>query len=250
VRRNTRFISVAIFAGLATVVGASLTWACTPATFGTPATPAAPPTPAAVVPGPPVATPPVAPTPSPATGVSVNAIPTPSASIGTSGAAATTGAPATGRNPIGSRARGNSGATSRSFGAGNSGGTNNQSRQAGTSFNQRANGDTVGTSGSNGRPVFGTSRAKAKAGAKGASAASPRSAAGDLWSGFRPAARSSVLAAQASPQKNGLGGTAIAALAMLGLGLAGTAGAMSFLALRSRRAKARPSAGGDGRAKM
>jgi hypothetical protein len=89
--------------------------------------------------------------------------------------------------------------------------------------------------------VFGSSRAKnkASAGSTARAAVTSRSAAGDLWSGFKPSARASVLSASSAPDRGGLSGTAVAALAMLGLGLTGAIGAMSFVGLRSRRAKSR-----------
>jgi hypothetical protein len=112
------------------------------------------------------------------------------------------------------------------------------------SFAQRESGVTVGTTSRGGQAVFSSSaptpgKSAAKAASKPAtSTPSTRSAAGDLWSGFKPSSRSSVFAAEASAQPSGNGGVT-AALALLGLGLAGIAGATSFVLLRSRRAKAR-----------
>ena len=242
-RRNTRFISVAIFAGLVTVVGASLTWACTPSTFGTPATPAAPPTPTA-----PTTTPPVAvPIPgsgvagAPAVTVDTNRLQGPAASTGTSGAGSTSGAPIRttggGRETLAGR-RTESAVRNR---AGDpSAALNGAGPQSNLSFSQRADGATAGTVASGGQQVF--AKAGEKRGKK-AAAPSTRSAAGDLWSGFRPGERSSVLAAEASAQPDGLGGTAIAALAVLGLGLAGFAGTAAVVGLRSRRARSRAGSG-------
>jgi len=169
----------------------------------------------------------------------VNAAPSPAASVGTSGATATSGAPigaqnrAVGRNPGTSRTLG----VTRTRAATGTAGTGASSA---SSFAARAGGATVGTASRGGQQVFGSSRAKSKASGthRATAPASSRSATGDLWSGFKPSARSSVLAAQASPEKGGLGGTAIAALAMLGLGLTGFVAATSFVAVRSRRAKA------------
>jgi len=124
------------------------------------------------------------------------------------------------------------------------------------SFAQRESGATVGTTSRGGQAVFGSSApAKGKSAATTKAASKPatstpstRSAGGDLWSGFKPSSRSSVFAAEASAQPSGNGGVT-AALALLGLGLAGIAGAMSFVLLRSRRAKARATAGGSGTSK-
>jgi hypothetical protein len=168
--------------------------------------------------------------------VGVNAVPSPAASVGTSGATATSGAPIGAQN----RAVGRNPGTSRSLGVTRSNRASTGASSA-SSFTARASGATVGTASRGGQHVFGSSRAKGKASGGTQRAIAPatsRSATGDLWSGFKPGARSSVLAAQASPDKSGLGGTAIAALAMLGLGLAGFVAATSFVALRSRRAKA------------
>ena len=150
-------------------------------------------------------------------------------------------APATPRAFVPSRTQQRSGA-----GAGVNSGT-------AANFAQRAEGGTVGTTSRGGQAVFASS-AKKKAKAKGEARTSPssRSAAGDLWSGFEPGQRASVFSAQASAagQDGGLSGTATAALALLGLGLTGAAGATGFLVLRGRRAKSRASADGSGTTEM
>jgi hypothetical protein len=118
-------------------------------------------------------------------------------------------------------------------------------------FAARANGDDVGTTSRGGQAVFASSASKKKGKASNArTAPSSRSAAGDLWSGFRAGERSSVFAAQASAGGQGLSGTATAALAFLGIGLTGLAGAAGFLVLRGRRSKAQSTAGGSGSTEM
>jgi len=117
-------------------------------------------------------------------------------------------------------------------------------------FAQRASGATAGTTSRGGQAVFARSApSKGKSAAQNA-APSTRSAAGDLWSGFKPSARSSVFAAQASAKSEGMSTTATAALAMLGLGIAGIGGAMAVVALRSRRTRSRSAAGGSGTTEM
>ncbi len=247
-RKRGRFISIAIFASLATIVGATLSWACTPATFGTPATPAAPPAPAS----PDSSAAPSASTgapPAPPVAVGVNNLPSPALSNGTSGSGSTSGAQGRARTPspaAAPRANGVApqGAVAPSRVQGTTGAVANKN------FAQRASGGTVGTTSRGGQPVFARSAASAKKKGKASgdarTAPSARSAAGDLWSGFKSGQRSSVFAAQsAAGQDGGVNGTVVAALALLGIGLTGIAGAAGFLALRGRRAKSRPTAGGN-----
>ena len=238
-RNRGRFISIAVFASLATIVGATLSWACTPATFGTPATPAAPPAPANTE---------SVPTPSAPAAITAPAASNPApASTGTSGSGSTSGAPARVRTPV---AAPRSNAVAPRVVA-----PSTQQQRTGVvanrTFAQRASGGTVGTTTSRaGQPVFARSAAPAKKAAKAAgearTAPSTRSAAGDLWSGFEPAERSSVLQASAAGQDEGVNGTAAAALAFLGIGLTGIAGAAAFLALRGRRAKSRSAVSSNG----
>lgn len=254
-RNRRRYISVAIFASLATVVGATLSWACTPATFGTPATPAAPPTPAppqAASPGAGGVTGNATPPPAPVA-VGVNSAEAPA--LSTSGAGSASGAERGLKNTATPRTNApapQGGFVPRRF-AQRTGAVSNPGT-ATANFAQRAQGGTVGTTSRGGQAVFASSGAKKKAaGSKDArTAPSSRSAAGDLWSGFKPGQRSSVFSAEASAagQDGGLSGTATAALAMLGLGLTGMAGAAGFLVVRGRRAKAQSTAGGSGTTEM
>jgi hypothetical protein len=115
---------------------------------------------------------------------------------------------------------------------------------AGSQFAERANGATAGVSRSGGKEVFASPAAKPKASDnKSSDAARPtpsaRSASGDLWNGFKPAARSSVFEAEASAAQQGSGAPMTAALVALGLGLAGLVGSASVLGLRRRRAEAK-----------
>ena len=239
-------MSVALFAGLAAVVvGASITWACTPPTFGTPASPSSPPaaTPdppsSGVAPAPTTQAPGRAPSSSP---VTVNVSP----STGSSGAGSTSGA----RGPIKAtgRAPANSGAPVRGFvrrgvATAPSGIANRQTAVANSQFAQRANGGTTGVAARGGRAVFGSPAAKAtatrsRAASKARTAPSARSASGDLWNGFKPQARASVFAAEAAGAKQGSGAPMTAALVVLGLGLVGLMGSASVLGLRRRRATA------------
>ena len=255
-RNRRRYISVAIFASLATVVGATLSWACTPSTFGTPATPAAPPTPS-----PPQATPgpgigggvggSATPAPAPVA-VGVNTLESPA--LSTSGAGSTSGAQGGTRNTAAPRT--NAPTAQQGFAPRRSAQRTGATANSGTAtanFAQRAEGGTVGTTSRGGQAVFARSAPKKKAkGSSESRAVSSRSAAGDLWSGFKPGERSSVFSAQASAagQDGGLSGTATAALAMLGLGLAGAAGTTGFLVLRGRRSKSQAKAGGSGTTEM
>lgn len=239
-RIRGRFLPVAIFAGLVTVIGASLSWACTPATFGTPATPAAPPPPAAT--GAP-STAPSAPAPAPAPAQSA---PTPTPSAGGSGSGATSGATTRGetRNIAGSRGQQQSparsqGGVTRPFARTGSGTTAN------SQFAQRSSGSTAGVSARGGQPVFSSSAPSKAEGKKAsdstqprASGPSTRSATGDLWNGFEPAARSSVFAAEASAGQNGGSGASLAAGLALGFGLTGIVAASLLFGLRRRRAQA------------
>lgn len=108
-------------------------------------------------------------------------------------------------------------------------------------FAQRSNGATAGVTARGGQTVFANPAAKARATSKSKSRAttpSARSAAGDLWAGVKPAARSSVFAAEASAAKQAGGAPMTAALVVLGLGVVGLAGTASVLGLRRRRAAA------------
>lgn len=87
-------------------------------------------------------------------------------------------------------------------------------------------------------PAAKAKKAKASRAASKAHAPSARSATGDLWTGFKPRARSSVFAAEAAAGQSGGGGPLTAALVVLGLGLVGLVGSASVLGLRRRRAEA------------
>ena len=208
------------------MVGAGLTWACTGPTFGTPATPGNPPAPS------PDATSPA--TPAPSTGPGVTATPAPSATTGQSGSSVTSGAGST----SGARGKTNSGAKS-PIGTRRQAQVPVQNGIATSQFEARAEGGTAGTTRSAGRAVFASPAAKAKAPRKATGTPSARTAAGDLWSGFEPQARSSVFAAEASATEQGSGAPVTAALAILGLGLVGLVASASVLGLRRRKQAAR-----------
>jgi hypothetical protein len=113
---------------------------------------------------------------------------------------------------------------------------------ANSQFSDRANGGTAGVTARGGQTVFASPAAKARARATSkARTPSARSASGDLWQGFKPEARSSVFAAEASAAKTGGGAPLTAALVVLGLGALGLAGSASVLGVRRRRAAAKSS---------
>lgn len=232
VHRSKRFVSVVIFAGLACVVGASLAWACTPSTFGTPATPAPPP-PTTAVPSPVPPASPTGPTPqaAPPGAVNVNVNTLPAQSFSTTGQSPPLRT--TGSEPNPGATRGPAGTPAVAVDVGRS--------RAGSAFGQRAAGGTAGTVSQAGQRVFASAtppaRAKASKGKRSAAAPSARTAAGDLWAGFQPGERASVSTAEASAKSEGVGGTVAAALAVLGLGLAGMAGTMAAVGVRRRRAR-------------
>jgi len=183
----------------------------------------------------------------------VNNLPSPAASTGTSGAGATSGAQGRATTPIRSVGGNSNPAATRRSESNVGSGIGRAPASVKSDFDQRVGGGTAGTTSRGGQAVFGSSapaRATSKHHAAAPAATSPRSATGDLWSGFKPSARSSVLAAASSAKPSGIGATATAALAALGLGLAGIAGAMAFVMLRSRRTKSRSGAGGSGTTKM
>lgn len=241
--RRARVISSSVFAGLASiVVGASLTWACTGPDFGTPATPGNPPSPS-----PEASAPQPAPTTQAQGGAPAAAPVGVSPSTGTSGSGVTSGArgavtnraPATNRGSAPARAPVSVGVAPGRSSAPSTAVANSQ-------FAQRSNGATAGVTARGGQTVFASPAAKARATSKSKSRATPsaRSAAGDLWAGMKPAARSSVFAAEASAAKQAGGAPMTAALVVLGLGVVGLAGTASVLGLRRRRAAA--SATGSG----
>jgi hypothetical protein len=119
---------------------------------------------------------------------------------------------------------------------------------ANSQFSQRSNGATAGVTARGGQTVFASPAAKARATGKAESRATPsaRSAAGDLWAGVKPAARSSVFAAEASAAKGASGAPMTAALVALGLGVVGLAGTASVLGLRRRRAAANGTGSSNG----
>lgn len=234
--RRARVISSSVFAGLATiVVGASLTWACTGPDFGTPATPGNPPSPS-----PEASAPQPAPTTQAQGGAPAAAPVGVSPSTGTSGSGVTSGArgavtnraPATNRGSAPARAPVSVGVAP--------GRSSAPSTAVTSQFAQRSNGATAGVTARGGQTVFANPAAKARATSKSKSRATPsaRSAAGDLWAGMKPAARSSVFAAEASAAKQAGGAPMTAALVVLGLGVVGLAGTASVLGLRRRRAAA------------
>lgn len=243
--RRARVISSAVFAGLVTiVVGASLTWACTGPTFGTPATPANPPPPSPDASSGPASTTQI-PGGAPASGpAAVEASP----ATGASGSGVTSGAReslrATGRAPAdnGAPTRAGTGVSPRGVTAPSNGVADSQ-------FAQRASGATAGVTSRGGQTVFASPAAKApkasNSRAAEASRATPsaRSASGDLWSGFKPAARSSVFAAESAAGDQGSAAPMTAALVVLGLGLVGLVGTASVLGARRRRAAAKATGG-------
>ena len=230
-------MSAAGFTGLTTiVVGASLAWACTAPDFGTPATPGNPPPPSADATSPPGAGP-GSPTSGPASPGTVGATPAPA--TGTSGTGVTSGASAGARAPANSGAPARGGVVRRGATA-----APVANGVASRQFAQRSSGATAGVARSGGKAVFGSPAAKAK-GPRAARATrsratpSARSASGDLWSGFKPQARSSVFAAEASAGGQGAGGAMTAALLAVGLGVAGLACSGLVLGLRRRKAHAK-----------
>jgi hypothetical protein len=113
----------------------------------------------------------------------------------------------------------------------------------------RENGGTAGVTNQGGHSVFTSSVAPAKshaahrahAGSRSAARAvapSPRTANGDVWSGFAPASKSPVTAAAATSaaQGGGLSTQVLAGMVILGLGLTGLCGgAFAFTASRRRK---------------
>jgi len=243
VKRRARLISAAALGGLATiVVGVGLTWACTPPTFGTPAAPNSAPPPDETSSGP--AGPTAQGGPSPAGPGAV------SPTTGSSGEGSTSGARAPSRST--GQAPDTSGAPARGVVrrsapvAPATGVANSQSGVADSQFAQRANGATAGVTARGGRTVFASPAAKGTGSGRESKASdatpSARSASGDLWSGFKPQARSSVFAAEAAGANQGSGAPMTAALVVLGLGLVGLVGSASVLGLRRRRAEANATA--------
>ena len=218
--RRARTFSFAVLSVVAvTVVGAGLAWACTPSGFGTPATPTS--TPPTVAP-PPAGGPAVAP-PAPNVAAPVD-------TSGSSATGSTSGANDSVRVDVAPR----SGATPQAPAA-----------AAPSPFQVRVNGSTAGVSRQGSQVVFSSSKAPAKAAAKpkkaktaakpaAKAAVSPRTATADLWSGLAASSSSPISAAEASSGKSGgLGSGVILGLAIVGLGIAGLAGA--FVVTTSRR---------------
>lgn len=213
------------------VVIAGMAWACGPSGYGTPE---APPQPGAVV----------APVTPPASNAPLPSGPGPTQPPPTqitveSGSATTVGgrsqsspsAPVEVRTPALSQGRSALPPAARS------------------DLSARVNGATAGVVESRGQTVFRSSTApKAKAAkrdkagarppAKSAPAVSERAATGDLWGGLATADANLASAAALGKDGGGMSGGLIAALAILGLGLAGLTGGALATAGRRRRAGA------------
>jgi len=238
VHRRARTFSLAALSVVAiAAMGAGLAWACTPSGFGTPATPSDRPAPNDQLPEvtPPATAPSTqAPAPSPA----APRAGTESASGSVSGA---TGSPRSGATPRVQPAP----QAPRSTGA-------PATRIAPSQFAARESGATAGVTRSGGQVVFSGSGAPAKADARGArtkkaakaatgpgrAGVSDRTATADLWSGVAAPTASPISAAEATAdgQTGGIGGGVAVGLAILGLGVAGLAGALILIPARRRAA--------------
>lgn len=254
--KRARVISLAAFSALTTiVVGVSLSWACTPETFGTPVTPAAPPPPPPTATAPATPGPPVAGSPAQPGAGGASAAPAPSATRGPGGSTVTSGATAPSRSPVGSRDESRArakGVAEPIRSGGIVGSSNSSDRSASSDLARRASGATAGViERGGGQPVFASSVApKGKSSRASDAAASARSASGDLWSGFKPAARPSVFSAEAAAGQGGGSGAPVIAAIALGIGLTGLLGTLSLVALRRRRAAATPTRAGSGTTEM
>jgi hypothetical protein len=220
------------------VVIASVAWACGPSGYGVPETPAAPPASTGAPIAPATTSSPAAPTSS----GQPPAVQVQSGSLSTNGASGTSGqgSPPSGQgNPP-------------SPGGSSGGGDPTSAPPVRAQFNARVLGATAGVTNQGGQRVFASSTAPGKASSTGrgkatgkakssarsaarsvAPAVSQRTATGDLWSGVTSRANPSLASAAAGAKEGGgLSSGVVAAMALLGLGLAGIVG---FALVTSRR---------------
>lgn len=226
------------------VVVAGVAWACGPSGFGVPETPAVPP-------------------PSTAAPVAPNAVKAPPANPNPPDSPVTLeiqGGSADARSVVrepsspSPRTPSQQGAGQQGAVGGNTqgaaGGNTAPSPAAQADINARVAGSTAGVVSQRGQSVFASSaapratqksRGKSKARASATSttpAVSERAATGDLWGAVTSTGANPSLASAAGPDSGGLSGGVVAAIAMLGLGLAGIAGGALATAGRRRRAAA------------
>ena len=231
--RRTRAGVLALLGTVSVSVGvASLAWACGPSGYGVPDAPPAPPSSTAQ----PVAPPATADAPPAA-----SAPQAPAASVESGSGTARSVAPQRNRSQAAPPAPTQRGAVG-------GGRTTAPSPATRADINARIGGSTAGVIQQRGQSVFASSAAprsatKAKAGKAAARkaatkstapAVSQRSATGDLWSGLSSQGASLASAASAGDQSDGLSGGLVAAIALLGLGLAGIAGAALVIGRRRR----------------
>lgn len=235
--RQTRAGVLAVLGTMSLFAGvAGLSWACGPSGYGVPATPAAPPTSTAQ----PAAPPSTVQAPS---STSAPQAPAVQVQVG-SGTARSVATQPRGVQPQRAPSQQQRVAV---------GGRTAPGPATRADIGARVSGSTAGVVQQRGQSVFASSAAPASAKAKGdksaaarkkaaakstpAPALSQRSATGDLWSGLTSGGASLASAASAGGTGGGLSGGVVAALAMLGLGLAGLTGA-ALVAGRRRRAGA------------